>query len=126
MDDLEKSAPYFIPKKGTVTALNASGVNDGASAMVLMDLATAERTGQNIMGVITDWAISGNEAELMGEGPVGAVNKLMAKTGKKSANEYDLVEINEAFAAQYQPTPCPTASYDIVRQVSLRGEAARP
>eukprot|EP00295_Goniomonas_pacifica_P011809 CAMPEP_0175894416 /NCGR_PEP_ID=MMETSP0107_2-20121207/49978_1 /TAXON_ID=195067 ORGANISM="Goniomonas pacifica, Strain CCMP1869" /NCGR_SAMPLE_ID=MMETSP0107_2 /ASSEMBLY_ACC=CAM_ASM_000203 /LENGTH=433 /DNA_ID=CAMNT_0017215503 /DNA_START=19 /DNA_END=1320 /DNA_ORIENTATION=+ len=101
MDDLEKSAPYFIPKKGTVTALNASGVNDGASAMVLMDLATAERTGQNIMGVITDWAISGNEAELMGEGPVGAVNKLMAKTGKKSANEYDLVEINEAFAAQW-------------------------
>eukprot|EP00294_Goniomonas_avonlea_P008677 CAMPEP_0114555410 /NCGR_PEP_ID=MMETSP0114-20121206/8734_1 /TAXON_ID=31324 /ORGANISM="Goniomonas sp, Strain m" /LENGTH=411 /DNA_ID=CAMNT_0001740533 /DNA_START=18 /DNA_END=1253 /DNA_ORIENTATION=+ len=101
MADLTKLPPTFIPKTGTVTAGNSSGINDGGCAMVLMEYEKAKATGQKIMGVINGWGIHGCNAELMGEGPVGAVQNLMARTGRKHANEYDLVEINEAFASQY-------------------------
>ncbi len=91
--------PMF-KKDGTVTAGNASGLNDGAAAMVIMSAEKAAQMGKKPMARIAANAIAGCEPHLMGFGPVPAVQKLLKKTGMK-LDDIDIFEVNEAFAAQY-------------------------
>ncbi|WP_057913569.1 thiolase family protein [Peribacillus muralis] len=98
---LEKLAalrPAF-KENGTVTAGNACGRNDGASALVLMKASGAKRLRLQPIAKIVDWAAAGVSPEVMGIGPVPAVGKLLERTGKK-IEEIGLVELNEAFASQ--------------------------
>ncbi|WP_456279197.1 thiolase family protein [Bacillus sp. AK128] len=97
-EDLAKLPPAF-KQGGSVTAGNSSGVNDGASALVIMSEQEAEKRGLEPLAYITDWAVAGVDPNIMGIGPVPAVQKLLAQTGSELA-DYDLIEINEAFAAQ--------------------------
>lgn len=91
--------PYFR-KDGIVTAGNASGIVDGAAAVVLTSGAAARERGLAPIGRITAWAVAGVEPTRMGVGPVPAARQALAGAGLK-LQEMDLVEINEAFAAQY-------------------------
>ncbi|WP_439143732.1 acetyl-CoA C-acyltransferase family protein [Planktotalea sp.] len=86
-------------KDGTVTAGNASGINDGAAAMVLATAAAAEKAGLKPRARMLGYAHAGVRPEVMGIGPVPAVENLLARTGLKAA-DFDVVESNEAFAAQ--------------------------
>jgi acetyl-CoA C-acetyltransferase len=86
-------------KDGTVTAGNASGLNDGAAAVVVMRAAEAERRGIKPMARIASWATAGVDPQIMGTGPIPASRKALEKAGWKVA-DLDLVEANEAFAAQ--------------------------
>lgn len=86
-------------KDGTVTAGNASGINDGAAAMVLARADAAEKAGLKPRARIIGYAHAGVRPEVMGIGPVPAVENLLARTGLK-INDFDVVESNEAFAAQ--------------------------
>ncbi|PKL15696.1 MAG: acetyl-CoA C-acyltransferase [Spirochaetae bacterium HGW-Spirochaetae-5] len=99
LESLGKLKPAF-DKNGTVTAGSASGLNDGAAAMVITSMDKAKEIGAKPMAKIAGNAIAGCEPHLMGYGPVPAINKLLAKTGLK-LSDIDLFEINEAFAAQY-------------------------
>jgi len=98
---LEKLAalPPVFMKDGTVTAGNTSGINDGAGAAVLMSAAAAERRGLKPLGRLVGWAVAGVDPNYMGMGPVPAVRKLLARLGMK-LDDIDLIELNEAFAAQ--------------------------
>ena len=87
-------------KGGTVTAGNASGLNDGAAMMILMSEERAKALGAPILAKITAYSKAGVEPELMGYGPVPAVKKLLERAGKTLA-DIQLIEVNEAFAAQY-------------------------
>ncbi|MBJ3777196.1 acetyl-CoA C-acetyltransferase [Acuticoccus mangrovi] len=98
IDAMTKLRPAF-EKDGTVTAGNASGINDGASAMVLMSLANAEKRGITPMVKIVSWATAGVDPKVMGTGPIPASQKALAKAGW-SVGDLNLVEANEAFAAQ--------------------------
>ncbi|WP_225047639.1 acetyl-CoA C-acyltransferase [Lacticaseibacillus kribbianus] len=84
---------------GTVTAGNASGINDGAAALVLMDKAAAERRGLPYLATIAGYSEGGIDPNFMGYAPKRVIEKLLAKTGSKMT-DIDLFEINEAFAAQ--------------------------
>ena len=86
-------------KEGTVTAGNASGINDGAAAAVLMTMAEAERRGITPMARIVSWATAGVDPAIMGTGPIPASRKALEKAGW-SVSDLDLIEANEAFAAQ--------------------------
>jgi acetyl-CoA C-acetyltransferase len=86
-------------KEGTVTAANASGINDGAAAVVLMSEAEAKRRGIAPLVRIVSWATAGVDPAIMGTGPIPASKKALQKAGWK-ASDLDLVEANEAFAAQ--------------------------
>jgi acetyl-CoA C-acetyltransferase len=86
-------------KDGTVTAANASGLNDGAAALVVMSREEAERRGAPILGRIASWASAGVDPSIMGIGPVPASRKALEKAGWTVA-DLDLIEANEAFAAQ--------------------------
>jgi acetyl-CoA C-acetyltransferase len=86
-------------KDGTVTAANASGLNDGAAALVLMSREEAERRGTPVLATIRSWASAGVDPSVMGIGPVPASNKALEKAGWTIA-DLDLIEANEAFAAQ--------------------------
>ncbi|MCP4199051.1 MAG: acetyl-CoA C-acyltransferase, partial [Proteobacteria bacterium] len=99
IEDLAKLKAVF-KKGGTVTAGNASGINDGAAAMVLMSGAKVKELGLEPMAKISSYALAAVEAELMGYGPVPAVEKILEKTGL-TVDDIDLFEVNEAFAAQY-------------------------
>jgi acetyl-CoA C-acetyltransferase len=90
--------PAFA-KDGTVTAANASGLNDGAAALVLMSAQEAARRGITPLARIASWANAGVEPEIMGTGPIPASRKALAKAGWTVA-DLDLIESNEAFAAQ--------------------------
>ena len=85
---------------GVVTAGNASGINDGAAAVVLMSESKAKELGATPMAYFVAGALGGVDPSIMGVGPVAAVNKVMKKTGLK-VSDMDLIEANEAFAAQY-------------------------
>lgn len=98
LENLTKLKPAFDPK-GTVTAGNASSINDGAAAVVLMERSAAEERGLKPMAVLVDYAVTGVEPSVMGIGPVSAVRKLFARTGL-DASQIDVFELNEAFAAQ--------------------------
>eukprot|EP01013_Petalomonas_cantuscygni_P031161 TRINITY_DN57328_c0_g1_i1.p1 TRINITY_DN57328_c0_g1~~TRINITY_DN57328_c0_g1_i1.p1 ORF type:complete len:413 (+),score=110.56 TRINITY_DN57328_c0_g1_i1:201-1439(+) len=100
LDAVKKLDPVFIPKVGTVTAANSSGINDGASAMLIMAEDTAKEMGLEPLALLSGWAMGGCEPEVMGESPVPACNNLFRKMDRK-VSDYGLVELNEAFAAQY-------------------------
>lgn len=98
ISDLDKLAPVFS-KTGTVTAGNASGITDGAAALVVMSEEMLKKTGAQAQARIVDYTITGVEPSIMGIGPVPAVQKLLARNNI-TLNDIDLVELNEAFAAQ--------------------------
>jgi len=95
---LAKLRPAFS-KEGTVTAGNASGINDGAAALVLMSAAEADKRGLKPLARIASWATAGVDPAIMGTGPIPASRKALARAGW-SVKDLDLVEANEAFAAQ--------------------------
>lgn len=95
---LAKLRPAF-KSDGTVTAGNASGVNDGAAAVLLMTRAEAEKRGLKPLARIASWATAGVDPSIMGTGPIPASQKALAKAGWKH-DQLDLIEANEAFAAQ--------------------------
>ena len=97
-ETLAKLRPAFA-KDGTVTAGNASGINDGAAALVLMTADEAARRGIEPLGRIVSWATAGVDPALMGSGPIPASRRALEKAGW-SIGDVDLVESNEAFAAQ--------------------------
>ena len=97
-DVLAKLRPAFKPD-GTVTAGNASGINDGAAAVVLMTRAEAEKRGLKPLAAIRSWATAGVDPKIMGTGPIPASKKALEKAGW-TVKDLDLVEANEAFAAQ--------------------------
>jgi len=99
LEKLAKLSPTFR-KNGTVTAGNASGLNDGAAAVVLMTATRARQLGIKPLGRIVSFARAGVEPDLMGYGPVPAIKKALARAGKTLA-DIELIELNEAFAAQY-------------------------
>jgi len=98
IEGLAKLRPVFDPK-GTVTAGNASQINDGAAAVVVMSLEKARELGLEPIAFLREWAVAGVDPDIMGIGPAKAVPKLLAKSGLKLA-DIDLIEINEAFASQ--------------------------
>ena len=97
-ESVGKLRPAF-DKEGTVTAANASGINDGAAAVVLMTADEASRRGITPMARIVSWATAGVDPQIMGTGPIPASRKALEKAGWK-VDDLDLVEANEAFAAQ--------------------------
>jgi acetyl-CoA C-acetyltransferase len=103
--------PAFT-KDGTVTAANASGINDGAAALLLMSEDEARRRGLKPLARIASWAHAGVDPEIMGTGPIPASRKALEKAGWKIA-DLDLIESNEAFAAQ---------SLCVVRELGLDPE----
>ena len=98
IDSVSGLRPAF-KKGGPVTAANASGLNDGAAALVVMSRAEAERRGSPILARIASWASAGVDPSIMGIGPVPATRRALEKAGWSIA-ELDLIEANEAFAAQ--------------------------
>ncbi|HEX2582469.1 MAG TPA: acetyl-CoA C-acetyltransferase [Dongiaceae bacterium] len=98
LDILQKLRPAF-QKDGTVTAGNASGINDGAAALVLMEEGEAARRGLAPLARIVSWATEGVDPSMMGTGPIPASRSALKKAGWKP-EDLDLIEANEAFAAQ--------------------------
>ncbi len=98
IDDLSKLKPAF-QKDGTVTAGNASGLNDGAAALILASADAVKRLGLKPMARIASFASSGVDPQIMGTGPISAVKMALTKAGI-SKNDLGLIEANEAFAAQ--------------------------
>ena len=98
IEDLQKLRPAF-KKDGTVTAGNASGLNDAAAAVVLMEAKAAQQAGVKPLARLVAYAHAGVEPQLMGLGPIPAVRKVFEKAGLKPA-DMDVVESNEAFAVQ--------------------------
>ncbi len=99
IENLQKLKPAFA-KNGTVTAGNASGIVDGGAAVVMMKMDEAERRGLKPLGRIVSWGIAGVDPKIMGSGPVPASRMALKKAGLK-LDDIDLIEVNEAFAAQY-------------------------
>ena len=98
LDGIAKLRPAF-DKEGTVTAANASGINDGAAAVVLMKASEAAKLGHTPLARIVSWAHAGVDPAIMGTGPIPASRAALKKAGWKT-DDLDLVEANEAFAAQ--------------------------
>jgi len=98
LEDAAKLRPAF-DKEGTVTAANASGINDGAAAVVLMSVAEAKKRKLTPLARIASWATAGVDPKVMGSGPIPASRKALEKAGWK-VSDLDLIEANEAFAAQ--------------------------
>jgi len=98
IESLAKLRPAF-KKDGTVTAANASGINDGAAAVILMRESEAKSRGLEVMATIRSWATRGVDPALMGTGPIPASKVALSKAGW-SVSDLDLIESNEAFAAQ--------------------------
>jgi acetyl-CoA C-acetyltransferase len=98
-ESLSRLPPVFDPESGTVHAGNSSGITDGASALVLATEEQARKSGVGPLARVVAWTSAGVEPERMGIGPVPAIRALLAKTGRK-LSEIELIELNEAFAAQ--------------------------
>jgi len=98
LDSIAKLRPAFS-KDGSVTAANASGINDGAAALVLMKASDAAKAGKKVLARIVSWAHAGVDPAIMGTGPIPASRAALKKAGW-SIDDLDLVEANEAFAAQ--------------------------
>jgi len=97
--DMTKLKPVFVKENGTVTAGNASGINDAAAAVVLMDGAVAQARGLKPLARLVGYAHTGIDPKIMGVGPVSATLAVLKKTGL-TVNDLDVIEANEAFAAQ--------------------------
>ncbi|MFH0725555.1 MAG: acetyl-CoA C-acyltransferase [Pseudomonadota bacterium] len=100
LEQLEGLPPAFLPKGGKVTAGNASGINDGSAAMVIMSAEKAKELGIQPLAKIRAIGKGGCHPSVMGLSPVPSVQDLMRKSGLK-IDDFDLIEVNEAFAAQY-------------------------
>jgi len=98
LENLARLKPAFDPS-GSVTAGNASSINDGAASVVLMERSAAEQRGLKPMALLVDYVVTGVDPKLMGIGPVSAVRKLFDRTGLHT-DQIDVIELNEAFAAQ--------------------------
>ncbi|HXR56540.1 MAG TPA: acetyl-CoA C-acyltransferase family protein [Casimicrobiaceae bacterium] len=98
-EGMGKLRAVFAKENGTVTAGNASGINDAAAAVVLMEMQAAERAGVKPMARLVSYGHAGIDPKIMGLGPVSAVKAALAKAGLKIA-DMDVIESNEAFAAQ--------------------------
>lgn len=107
--------PVF-QRDGTVTAGNASGINDAAAAVVLMDAAAAERAGAAPMGRLVAYSHAGVDPEYMGIGPVPAIKMVLEKAGL-AVSDLDIIELNEAFAAQ---------ALAVIRDLDLPEERTNP
>ena len=99
IEAMQKMRPAFLRVGGSVTAANASGLNDGAAAVLLMTAASAEKRGIEPLARIASYATAGLDPSIMGAGPIYASKKALDKAGW-SVSDLDLVEANEAFAAQ--------------------------
>ncbi len=100
MEELKSLPPAFIPKIGKVTAANASGINDGASAMLLMSAEKAKELGLKPLARIVAFGRGGCHPSVMGVSPVPALRDLEARSGLQ-LKDFELIEVNEAFAGQY-------------------------
>jgi acetyl-CoA C-acetyltransferase len=98
-EELAKLKPVFLKENGTVTAGNASGINDAAAAVVLMEAGTAKARGLTRMGRLVSYVHTGLDPKIMGMGPVSA-SRLALQKADLNASDMDVVEANEAFAAQ--------------------------
>ena len=99
IEDFQKMKPVFVKENGTVTAANASGINDAAAAVLLMEATAAGKHGAKPLARLVGYAHTGVEPKIMGIGPVSATKQVLAKTGLK-LDQMDVIEANEAFAAQ--------------------------
>jgi acetyl-CoA C-acetyltransferase len=99
LEDMAKLKPVFIKENGTVTAGNASGINDAAAAVVLMEAKTAQARGAKPLARLVAYAHTGLDPKIMGMGPVSASRLALQKAGL-TTNDMDVIEANEAFAAQ--------------------------
>jgi len=99
LDGMGKLKAVFAKENGTVTAGNASGINDAAAAVVLMEKSAAAKKGLQPMARLVAWGHAGCDPKIMGMGPVGAVRHALGKAGLK-LSDMDVIESNEAFAAQ--------------------------
>ena len=99
VEDMGRLKPVFVKENGTVTAGNASGINDGAAALVLMERGTAQARGLKPMARLVSYAHAGVDPSIMGIGPVPASRKALDRAGLRAA-DMDVIEANEAFAAQ--------------------------
>ncbi|WP_423757769.1 beta-ketothiolase BktB [Burkholderia sp. NLJ2] len=99
LDDFSKLRPVFVKENGTVTAGNASGINDAAAAVLLMERGVAERRGAKPLARLVAYAHAGVDPAYMGIGPVPATQKVLERAGLTVA-DLDVIEANEAFAAQ--------------------------
>ncbi|MFL0805788.1 MAG: beta-ketothiolase BktB [Oceanobacter sp.] len=115
LGDMTKLRPVF-KKDGTVTAGNASGLNDGAAALVMMERSAAEAKGLPIMGRLVDYAVHGVDPKIMGIGPVPVIQQILKRQGL-GVNDIDVYEVNEAFAAQ---------ALAVARQLELPAERLNP
>ncbi|MDO8837858.1 MAG: acetyl-CoA C-acetyltransferase [Parvibaculum sp.] len=99
LDGIKGLKPAFQKEGGSVTAANASGINDGAAAVVLMSAERAQKEGRKVMGRIVSWAQAGVDPAVMGTGPIPASRAALKQAGW-TPDDLDLIEANEAFAAQ--------------------------
>jgi acetyl-CoA C-acetyltransferase len=99
LEDMTKLKPVFAKENGTVTAGNASGINDAAAAVVLMDAKAAQARGAKPLARLVGYAHTGLDPKIMGVGPISATQAVLKKTGL-TVNDLDVIEANEAFAAQ--------------------------
>ena len=115
LDSLASLRAVF-DKEGSVTAGNASGINDGAAALVLMEAEAADKAGRKPVAKLVGYAHAGVEPSEMGVGPIPAVQNLMERTGLKR-EDFDVIESNEAFAAQ---------ACAVSKELGLDGEKVNP
>lgn len=115
VEDMTKLRPVF-KKDGTVTAGNASGLNDGAAALVMMERSVAEAKGLPVLGRLVDYAVHGVDPKIMGIGPVPVIQQILERQGL-GVNDIDVYEVNEAFAAQ---------ALAVARQLELPAERLNP
>ncbi|MGM9425402.1 beta-ketothiolase BktB [Hydrogenophaga sp. MI9] len=99
LEDMAKLKPVFIKENGTVTAGNASGINDAAAAVVLMEAGAAKARGAQPLARLVGYAHTGLDPKIMGVGPISATQAVLKRTGL-TVNDLDVIEANEAFAAQ--------------------------
>ncbi|MNZ85075.1 Beta-ketothiolase BktB [compost metagenome] len=116
IEQLSAMKPMFVKDNGTVTAGNASSLNDGAAALVLMEGGAADKLGLSPLARLVGYAHAGVDPDYMGMGPVPAVRQVLERTGIK-LDQIDVIEANEAFASQ---------ACAVIRELGLNPEIVNP